>query len=73
MLFRSVGQASYNDNIEEINAISSWLGGVSEWFSFNFEFLDYFESGDIFKVNNVKVADKKYNKKIESIKQTIGI
>ncbi len=35
-----VGQASYNDNIEEINAISSWLGGVSEWFSFNFEFLD---------------------------------
>lgn len=67
-----VGQASKNDNMEEIEAIVSWLGGVSEWFSFNFEFLDYFESGDINKVNNAKLADKNYNKKIAAIKLQLG-
>lgn len=67
-----VGQTSFNDNAEEIEAIVSWLGGISEWFSFNFEFLDYFESGDISNVNNAKLADKNYNKKIAKIKLQLG-
>lgn len=67
-----VGQTSKIDNNDEIVAIVNWLSSVSEWFSFNFEFLDYFESGNINKINNVKIADKNYIKKITTIKQKIG-
>lgn len=67
-----VGQGTYEDNEEEINDIIKWLVGVSEWFSFSFEFLDYFYSGDINKLNDVVKADSKYFDKIKEIKEKLS-
>ncbi len=66
-----VGQGSYEDNEEEINCIIKWLSGVSEWFSFSFEFLEYFCSGDINNNNDVIKNDVSYSNKIEKIKEKL--
>lgn len=66
-----VGQGSYEDNKEEINGIIKWLSGVSEWFSFSFQFLEYFCSGDINTINDVTKNDKDYINKIDKIKEKL--
>ena len=55
------GQASKEDNEEEINSIIKYFEGISEWLYFKFEFLDYF------KGYNDLDDDIDYNKKIEDI------
>lgn len=59
------GQASKEDNKEEINGIISYFKGISEWLYFDFIFLDYFEGFD-------KLEDLDYDKKIEEIKSKLN-
>ncbi len=56
------GQASKEDNEEEISNIIKYFEGISEWLYFNFEFLEYFEG------YNDLDNEKDYNKKIELLK-----
>lgn len=56
------GQASKEDNEEEISNIIRYFEGISEWLYFNFEFLEYFEG------YNDLDNEKDYNKKIELLK-----
>ena len=60
------GYATKEENEEEIDSIIKYFKGISEYFYFNFEFLDYFvdsDSPDVIEENN---------KKIESIKQRLN-
>ena len=56
------GQASNEDNEEEISSIIKYFEGISEWLYFNFEFLEYFKGYD--DLND----EVNYNKKIELLK-----
>ena len=56
------GQASKEDNEEEIENIIRYFEGISEWLYFNFEFLEYF------KGYNDLSDEIDYNKKINEIK-----
>lgn len=59
------GQASREENEEEINNIINYFKGLSEWLFKDFEFLDYFEG-----FNDLN-SDTNYEKKIELIKQKL--
>lgn len=60
------GQASKEDNEEEINSIIKYFDGISEWLYLKFEFLDYFKSyNDLNEETN-------YNYKIEIIKEKLS-
>lgn len=61
------GYATEEDNEEEINAIIQYFKGISEFFYFEFEFLDYFVDSD-----SPGVIEEN-NKKIKSIKQRFRI
>lgn len=65
------GQGTYADNEEEINAIIDYFKGISEWLNFDFEFLYYFTSGDLFEVDDVKISNDNYNSIINDIKMRI--
>lgn len=65
------GQGTYVDNEEEIKAIIDYFKGISEWLNFEFEFLHYFTSGDLFKVDDVRVSNDNYNSIINDIKTSI--
>ena len=54
------GNASKDDNKDEIEGIINYFNGISEWLYFNFVFLDYFED------NNLN-----YNNQIETIKNNL--
>ena len=56
------GQASKEDNEEEINSIIKYFEGISEWLYFDFTFLDYF------KGYNDLNEEINYKEKIENIK-----
>ena len=56
------GQASKENNEEEISSIIKYFEGISEWLYFNFEFLEYFKGYD--DLND----EVNYNKKIELLK-----
>ena len=60
------GQASKEDNEEEIENIIKYFEGISEWLYFNFEFLEYF------KGYNDLDGETDYNKKINEIKQKLN-
>lgn len=60
------GQASKEDNEEEINSIIKYFDGISEWLYFKFEFLDYF------KAYNDLNEEINYNNKIETIKEKLS-
>ena len=60
------GQATKEDNIEEITSIIDYFKSISEWLYFDFEFLEYFEGFD--NLNN----DLKYNEKINNIKEILN-
>lgn len=66
------GQGTEEENKEEIADIIKYFTGISEWMNFKFTFLSYFTSGDIQEVDNVKTANKKYNEKIENIKNILN-
>lgn len=59
------GQASKEDNEEEINNIIKYFVGISEWLYFKFEFLDYFKGYNDFN------EEVNYNNKIEAIKSKL--
>lgn len=65
------GQGTKDDNEEEITAIIDYFTGISEWMNFKFRFLDYFTSGDLKEIDDVK-QEKDYYEKIENIKQILG-
>ena len=56
------GQASKEDNEEEIKSIIKYFEGISEWLYFDFIFLDYF------KGYNDLDEETNYKEKIETIK-----
>ena len=60
------GQASEEDNNEEIENIIRYFEEISEWLYFNFEFLEYF------KGYNDLDTETDYNKKINEIKQKLS-
>jgi len=65
------GQGTYEDNKEEITSIIDYFKGISEWLNFDFEFLHYFTSGDLFEMDDVRKANSDYNKIINNIKNEI--
>ena len=65
------GQGSYEANEEEINDIIKYFKGISEWMNFKFEFLNYFTSGDLKNVDNVKLAQSNYEEMIQNIKRRL--
>ena len=66
-----VGQGTKEENNDEINSIVKWFTGISEWIPFNFEYLDYLSSGNIEKIDNVKINNKDYNNILSQIKNSI--
>ena len=59
------GQASKEDNIEEINGIIKYFEGISEWLYFDFTFLDYFKGFD-------NIDDEDFDNKIEEIRNRLN-
>ena len=59
------GQASKEENIEEINSIIDYFKGLGEWLFHEFEFLDYFQGYNDLNGQN------DYDKKIKDIKERI--
>lgn len=49
-----LGQASKEDNEEEINGIIRYFEGISEWMNFKFKFIDYLCTGDPNSKKNIK-------------------
>lgn len=66
------GQGSYDDNEEEINDIVKYFTGISEWLNFDFVFLDYFSSGSLEDVDDVKKTENDYHDKIRKIKEVLN-
>ena len=66
------GQGSYEDNREEINMIIKYFEGISEWLGFNFCYLNYFSSGDLDKVDDVKKENNNYSNMINNIIKNIN-
>lgn len=66
------GQGTKEENSEEIQAITDYFTGISEWMDFKFKFLDYFSSGDLKEIDDVKKANKDYNEMIKNIKHTLN-
>ena len=60
------GQASKEENIEEINNVINYFKGLSEWLFQEFEFLDYFQG-----YNDLN-GQKDYDKLIEIIKENLN-
>ena len=60
------GQATKEENEEEIQKIVKQFDGLSEWLFDEFKFLDYFEG------YNDLDSDKNYDEKIERIKQELN-
>lgn len=58
------GQASKEENIDEINNIINYFNGLSEWLFEEFEFLDYFQGYNSLNSEN-------YESKIKSIKERV--
>lgn len=65
------GQGTKEDNEEEIEAIINYFKGISEWMNFRFKFLEYFSSGDLETIDNVKEANQNYYDIIKEIKDKI--
>jgi multimeric flavodoxin WrbA len=66
-----IGQGTKEENQEEIRDIIKWIKGISEWIPFKFKFLEYFSSGDILKIDDVKINNKNYEEIIKNIKYQI--
>ena len=60
------GQASKEENIEEINNVIDYFKGLSEWLFQEFEFLDYFQGYNDLNGQN------DYDEQIEIIKEKLN-
>lgn len=66
----TVGQLSEEENQNTNNDIKKYFESLSEFFYFKFIFFDYFSSGDIIEIDDVK-NNKNYEIKVNNIKKKL--
>lgn len=65
------GQLDQDENKEDIQKIIDYFKCISEYMNFRFIFLDYFTSGDVCKIDDVKVSQQNYLELINKIKEIL--